>query len=153
MDLIIHPFMHSCIYSSNHPSIPSTSILSYIHSLIHPSIHAFIHPFIHPSSIHPSIHEFFITSYIHSNSIKQVCYSQGTVDSLNASRKHFSTALKLNPGSLRSLYGLHQTVLHLSTNPKLKGKREEKVKNEDILSWTSSQLQHKYQVVYFVHVQ
>ena len=120
-------------------------------------MHLFMQSSIHSSILHPSIHLFmnsytFITSYIHSNSIKQVCYSQGTVDSLNASRKHFSTALKLNPGSLRSLYGLHQTVLHLSTNPKLKGKREEKVKNEDILSWTSSQLQHKYQVVYFVNV-
>ena len=84
-------------------------------------------------------------NYLNHQRYAEVCYSQGTVDSLNASRKHFSTALKLNPGSLRSLYGLHQTVLHLSTNPKLKGKREEKVKNEDILSWTSSQLQHKYQ--------
>ena len=35
----------------------------------------------------------------------QVCYTQGTVDGLEVARKHFATALKLNPDNLRALYG------------------------------------------------
>ncbi len=61
-------------------------------------------------------------------------------------RKHFATALKLNPGSTRSLYGLHQSALHLVNDLKLKAKREDKVKSEDMLVWTSSRLQELYQV-------
>ena len=62
-------------------------------------------------------------------------------------RKYFATALKLNPGSTRSLYGLYQTALHLMNDSKLKAKREDKVKSEDLLIWTSSRLQEIYQVI------
>ena len=78
-------------------------------------------------------------------SLPKVCYTQNTQDSLEIARKHFAASLKLNPNNLRSLYGLHQSACSLIKHPKIK--KEAKIKNEDILQWTSSQLLECYQVL------
>lgn len=93
------------------------------------------------------------------------------MDSLEVARKHFASALKLNPDNLRALYGFclvrQPTLMHnagsnanithtnthtqashaLTTHSKIKGKGEVKVKNTRFIDWAKSQLKQKYQFV------
>jgi hypothetical protein len=36
----------------------------------------------------------------------EVSYTEGSMEGLDLARKHFATALKLNPDNVRALYGL-----------------------------------------------
>ena len=49
----------------------------------------------------------------------QICYTQGTVDGLELARKHFATAIKLNPENMRALYGFCLVWAILNWQPSL----------------------------------
>lgn len=76
----------------------------------------------------------------------EICYTQGTVDGLELARKHFATALKLNPDSMRALYGFCLASHTLCVHPKVKSRGEVKARNSRYIDWAKAQLKHKYQL-------
>eukprot|EP00128_Syssomonas_multiformis_P007207 Colp12_sorted_trinity150504_noHs@11287 len=61
-------------------------------------------------------------NYIYHEKYAEVLYTQGTTEHVTLARKHFAQAVKLNPISVRALYGLFMASNATSGGAKSKGK-------------------------------
>ncbi|XP_064381848.1 ER membrane protein complex subunit 2-like [Halichondria panicea] len=80
--------------------------------------------------------------HLHHQRYAEVCYSLGTTEGLELSRKHFATALQLNPDNVRALYGF--CWVSYSSNSQKKP-AEVKSRNTRYIDWAKTQLKLKYQ--------
>ena len=51
--------------------------------------------------------------YLYHQRYAEVSYTEGSMEGMELARKHFATALKLNPDNVRALYGLCWVRIHL----------------------------------------
>uniref|UniRef100_A0A8C5MN32 ER membrane protein complex subunit 2 n=1 Tax=Leptobrachium leishanense TaxID=445787 RepID=A0A8C5MN32_9ANUR len=74
----------------------------------------------------------------------EVKYTQGGLENLELSRKYFSQALKLNNQSMRALFGLYISSIHIASNPKASAKI--KKDNVKYATWAANQIKRAYQI-------
>lgn len=79
--------------------------------------------------------------YLYHLKYAEICYSIGS-ERIELARKHYATAVKLNPSSLRALYGFYLSCQWIG--PKSK-QIDSKSKNHQYMEWAKVQIKKCYQ--------
>ncbi|XP_078585983.1 ER membrane protein complex subunit 2-like [Branchiostoma floridae x Branchiostoma japonicum] len=77
----------------------------------------------------------------------EVRYTQGGTENMELARKYFAQAAKLNPTSIRALFGLFLAASHLAAQQKGGGTKSSKTENKKYAAWAAKQIQERYEAL------
>ncbi|KAK3087125.1 hypothetical protein FSP39_002027 [Pinctada imbricata] len=90
-------------------------------------------------------------NHLYHQKFAEIKYTMGDPDSMFQARSYFSQAVKLNPDSVRSLYGLFLSASSLAVSGAHKSSKE-KQSNIKYAAWAAQQLKEKYTSVQPEHL-